>query len=71
MSARHVRLKIKDATGNTIPGYTLEDCPEFVGDQVERVVSWKGELDLRSLPGQPLRFPFVLKDADLNSFRFR
>ena len=36
----------------------------------ERTVTWKGGRDLSSLNGEPVRLRFVVKDADLYSFRF-
>ncbi len=70
-AAGHVRLEIQDAAGNAVDGYTLEECPEIVGDQIERVGSWKAGSDLRSLASRPVRLRFVLKDANLYSIRFR
>jgi hypothetical protein len=43
----------------------------MVGDEIQRVVSWKGGGDVSRLTGQPVRIRFVLKDADVFSFRFR
>lgn len=69
-AAGSVRVEIQDAAGQRIPGYTLADCPEVVGDEIERTVSWKRGTDLSRLAGQPVRLRFVMKDADLFSFRF-
>ncbi len=43
----------------------------IIGDQIERVVSWKGGSDLSRIAGQPVRLRFVMKDADLYSLQFR
>ena len=48
----------------------LEDSAEIFGDQLDRTVSWKGGSDLSQFAGQPVRLRFMLKDADLFSFRF-
>ncbi len=66
----YVRVEIQDAAGAPIPGYTLEDCPEIIGDEIERVVAWKGGTDVSRLAGQPVRLRFVMKDADLFALRF-
>jgi len=65
-----VRVEIQDAGGAPLPGYTLDDCPEIIGDEIARVVAWKGGSDVSSLAGQPVRLRFVMKDADLFALRF-
>ena len=70
-AAGSVRVEIQDADGNPIPGFALEDCPEIIGDQIERTVSWKQGSDLSALAGKPVRLRFVLKDADLYALRFQ
>ena len=40
------------------------------GDEIERIVRWKGGSDVSRLSGQPVRLRFVMKDADLYSFQF-
>ncbi len=37
-----VRVEIQDADGTPIPGYTLDDSPGIIGDEIERVIGWKG-----------------------------
>jgi hypothetical protein len=66
-----VRVEVQDASGRPVPGLALEDCVEVIGDEIERVVRWKGEADLGRLAGAPVRLRFALKDADVFSFRFR
>ncbi len=70
-AAGSVRVEIQDADGKPIPGFALEDCPEIIGDQIERTVSWKQGPDLSALAGKPVRLRFVLKDADLYALRFQ
>jgi len=65
-----VRVEIQDATGKPIPGHMLADCPEVIGDEIERVVAWKSGANVSQLAGKTLRLRFVMKDADLYSFRF-
>jgi hypothetical protein len=43
----------------------------LIGDDVERVVSWKAGTDVRKLEGQPVRLHVTMKDADLYSIKFR
>ena len=40
------------------------------GDALDRVVGWKGNGDVSSLAGKPIRLRFVLSDADLYALRF-
>jgi hypothetical protein len=69
-AAGSVRVEIQDAQRQPIPGFFLADCPEIIGDQIERVVAWKGGDDLSTLAGQPVRLRFVFQDADLYSIQF-
>ncbi|MDP2898658.1 MAG: hypothetical protein Q8Q12_19135 [bacterium] len=66
-----IRVEAQTPAGEPIPGYALADCPEIIGDAIERVVSWRSGSDLSRLSGQPVRLRFVMKDADLCSLRFR
>lgn len=69
-AAGSVRVEIQNAAGKPIPGYRLEDCPEIIGDDVDRVIRWKDRADVTPLAGETVRLRFKLKDADLYSFRF-
>ena len=69
-AAGSIRVEIQDAAGNALAGYGLDDCAHIYGDEVDRVVSWKGGSNLKGLSGQPIRLKFELKDADLYSIRF-
>ncbi len=69
-AAGSVRVEIQDAAGRPIPGFTLADCPEIIGDQLERTVSWRQGPNLASLSNRAIRLRFVLKDADLFAFQF-
>jgi len=70
-AAGGIRVEIQDAAGKPIPGFTLDDCPEIIGDQIERVVTWKGGGDVSKLAGQPVRLFFALRDADLYAIQFQ
>lgn len=70
-AAGSVRVEMQDASGAPVPGFALADAPELIGDEIERVYSWKSNGDLSSLKGKPVRIRFVLKDADLFAYRFR
>jgi len=70
-AAGGLRVEIQDAKRKPIPGFALSDCPEIIGDLIERVVTWKAGSDVGKLAGQPVRLRFVMKDADLYAIRFR
>ncbi len=69
-AAGSVRVEIQDADGKPIPGFTLTDSAEIIGNEIERAVSWKGKQDVVSLAGQHIRLLFELKDADVFAIRF-
>ena len=43
---------------------------EMFGNSLDYTVHWKGRSDVARLQGRPLRIRFVLRDADLYSYRF-
>lgn len=69
-SIGHVRVEIQDAAGKPIPGFTLADCDEVVGDEISRTVTWGDSSDVSSLEGKPVRLHFEMKDSDLYSIQF-
>ena len=68
--AGSIRVEIQDATGTTLDGFSLDDCDEVIGDEIERTVTWGGGSDLSQHAGTPIRLRFVLSDADLYAMRF-
>lgn len=64
-------VELQNAEGQPIQGFRLQDCRELHGDDVAKAVSWKSGGSLRQLAGSPVRLRFVLRDADLYSFRFQ
>jgi hypothetical protein len=70
-AAGSVRVELQDASGKPIAGHTAADCQEQIGNEIDRVVRWKGGADVSALAGKPVRMRLVLKDADIFSFRFR
>jgi len=66
-----LRFEIQDSEGKPIPGYRLEESHEVIGNEIERVVSWKGGDDISGLAGKAVRLRVVMKDADLYALRFR
>jgi hypothetical protein len=65
-----IRVEIQDAAGKAIPGFTLADSVETIGNEIERAVRWKSGPSVGKLAGRPVRLRFVMKDADLFALRF-
>jgi hypothetical protein len=70
-AAGRVRVEIQDANGIPVPGYSLDDCPDIIGDKIEHTVAWKTGADVGRLAGRPVRLRFVMQDADLFALRFK
>ncbi len=68
-AAGSVRIEMQNPDGTPVPGFTLDDCPALFGDSVDRAVTWRKGSDVSTLAGKAVRLRFVLKDADLYSFR--
>lgn len=62
-AAGSVRVELQRADGTPITSAS----PELIGDEVDRVYPWK--LDVGDWRGKPVRLRFVLKDADVYSYR--
>jgi len=69
-AAGGMHVEIQDASGRPVEGFAMGDCDEMIGDEIRRVVTWKGSGDLSSLAGKAIRLRFVLRDADLYSIQF-
>ncbi len=69
-AAGGIRVELQTADGKPIPGFTAADCREQIGNEINRIVSWKGKRDLSEWVGKPVRLRIVLKDADLYSLQF-
>ncbi len=69
-AAGGIRVEVLDATGQPVPGYSLDLAREQIGNELRRIVSWQGGADLGSLAGRPVRLRFVMRDADLYALQF-
>ena len=69
-AAGGLRFELQSAEGEPQPGFTLADCQEQIGNEIDRVVTWNNEASLAQLAGKPVRLRCVLKDADLFSLQF-
>jgi hypothetical protein len=69
-AAGGIRVEIQEPDGTPIPGYSLDESAETIGNEIGRVVSWKGGEGVGPLAGRPVRLRFVLKDASVYAFQF-
>ncbi|EAQ78070.1 hypothetical protein [Blastopirellula marina] len=70
-AAGGVHVEIQDEQGTPIPGYSLTDANLAIGNDLQRVISWKEKgSDVSELAGKPIRLKFVIDDADLYAFQF-
>lgn len=70
-AAGSLRIELQGADGKPIPGFTLDECEEVFGDQLDRVVEWKSGNNVSNLAGKPIRLRIVMKDADLFALQFK
>ncbi len=70
-AAGGLRVEIQEESGKPIAGFALADCPEMMGDEIDRVVTWASGADVSRLAGKVVRLRFAMKDADLYSLIFR
>ena len=66
-----IRVEVQDLNGQPLPGLSINDCVEILGDEVAGTVRWDSGANLEDISGQAVRLRFVMKDADLYSLRFR
>ncbi len=63
-------VEIRNADGAPIPGFTLAEAEETGGNYINQQVYWKGNADVSSLAGKPIRLYFKLTSAKLYAFQF-
>jgi len=70
-AAGGLRIEVQDAAGRPIEGFSLAEAVEQIGDDIDRIATWKSGPDLGRLAGREVRLRFVMNDADLYSIQFR
>lgn len=68
-AAGSLRVEILNMQGKPVQGFSLDESPLLVGDEIDRTIEWPQSL--ASLEGKPVRLRFVMKECDLYSFRFQ
>ena len=69
-AAGSILTEIQDGNGRAIEGFDLANSATLFGDSVSQKVTWTGNPNLSKIEGKPIKLRFVMKDADLFSFRF-
>lgn len=67
-SAGELRVEVLHENGQVVPHFSRDDCLPIRADQTLQAVEWKRGRDLASLRGQPVRFRFFLRNAQLYAF---
>ncbi len=70
-AAGAIKVEILDEKNQPIPGFALAESQEIIGNETEKIVSWKNGSNVGSLSGKTIRLRFEMKDAQLFSLRFR
>lgn len=61
-------VQVRDAEGRPLPGFTRADCDPIDLNHLRHIVAWRGQGDLVSLAGQPVRLEFFLRSTKLYTF---
>lgn len=56
--------------GVPLDGFQLDQCETLRGNSVNKPATWKGNPDLSSLAGVPVRLRFVMRSMRLYAFQF-
>jgi hypothetical protein len=64
-------VELQDEGGHALPGFMMEESRVIFGDKIDGAVAWRGEPNLASLAGRPVRMRVRMRDAELYAFRFR
>jgi len=70
-AAGELKFEIQDEHGRPIPGYTMDDSDTIIGNEISRIVTWKGNKDVKPLASKAVRLRIYMKDADLYSIKFK
>ncbi len=69
-AAGGIRVEIQEPGGQPLPGFSLSDCNEVIGNEIARSVLWKDSDRLDSLAGKTVRLKLDLRDVDLYAIEY-
>ena len=64
------RAAITKPDGTPLSGFNIEDCDEIMTNNVNHLVTWRGNPDISALAGQHIRLRFEMRSAKLYAFQF-
>jgi len=67
----YIRVEALDEDGAVLPGRSFEDCDHLSGNDLNRLVTWRGESDLGHTDARPVQICFRLRNAELYSVAFK
>jgi len=70
-AAGSIQVEAQDEFGHPIAGCCLNEMPPLFGDELDKAVTWERRPYLTELAGKPVRFRFVMKDADLYALQVK
>ncbi len=70
-AAGGIGVEILDDQGRPIPGFSREQAPEIIGNEIERRVRWDNHDQVDRLAGQVVRLKFYMHDLICLLFVFQ
>ena len=65
-----IRVGLRDADGNAIPGFGVEDCEPIRGDEMHKRVTWKAGVELPATTTSTIKLEIALRNARIFAFQF-
>ena len=65
-----IKVEVVGEDGNTVAGRSFDDCDPISGNDLNRLVTWKGDSDIKIPENTPVKLRFQLIKTDLFSVRF-
>lgn len=64
------RVALLGTDGTAYPGFSAADCELISADEIDYEVRWKGNADVSSLAGKPVRVQLEMRNAKLFALQF-
>ena len=65
-----IRFQFETPDCRPLEGLAFPDCPDIVGNEIDREIRFRGTAQPGALAGQPVRLRVSMQDADLYALRF-
>jgi len=63
-------VEILDENSKPVPGFTRDEAAPVCGNAIRMPVSWRSDVQLGDLAGQPVKLRFHMRDCKLYAFQF-